>query len=122
MLGVLAAGQDLPLSIALPPKSHPAKPRKISGKTDDFIKCIIKLNPFITSTEIRTYPELLKNVAAHTIHKHLQRHLSLPSCKTIKTMLTKKMKAKRLALAHNKSTSFGEEFASQMRASSEASG
>ncbi len=69
MLHVLTASQDLPLGAVPPHKPHPGKPGKTSAKTDAFIKCS---NPFITSTEIREmYPELLKDIAARTIHEWL---------------------------------------------------
>lgn len=79
MLWVLAASKDLPASMVPLPKPHPGKIMKTSAKTDALIKCVVKQNPFITSTEMtKMYPELLKNLVACILWEYHQHHPNFP--------------------------------------------
>ena len=81
------------------PKKRSGRPRKLSNTSIRHLKRLISVNPSQSARELRVInPEMLSTVSERTIQRRLQIDCNMPSRRpAFKPLLTKKMKAKRIA-------------------------
>ena len=109
VMKLLASAKGLPPNKVPKHRFGGGRKKKTSNATDTLIKWEVQKNPRLTALEFKNlHPELLENVAVHTIQHRLQKGLGLPSRKAAKKpLLTERMKKQRIAFAKKYSTFTG---------------